>query len=148
MKRIISLTAIVLCLGSCSLTRKIPMEAEYNVEWQGKRYSEIVMHFGAPDRVEYDGMNGQILVYENFTTVTTTDVDTHFGRFDPDYTTKVRTDKDYIHFFLDENDICYLVKSNEKRTDPKAEKRSKVLFWTHTGILGALTLLIPIIMAG
>ena len=93
------------------------MEAEYNVEWQGKRYSEIVMHFGAPDRVEYDGMNGQILVYEKYTTVTTTDVDTHFGRFDPDYTTKVRTDKDYIHFFLDENDICYLVKSNEKRTD-------------------------------
>ena len=87
MKRIISLTAIVLCLGSCSLTRTIPMEAEYNVEWQGKRYSEIVMHFGAPDRVEYDGMNGQILVYENFTAVTTTDVDTHFGRFDPDYTT-------------------------------------------------------------
>ena len=106
------------------------------------------MHFGAPDRVEYDGMNGQILVYENFTTVTTTDVDTHFGRFDPDYTTKVRTDKDYIHFFLDEKDICYLVKSNEKRTDPKAENRSKVLFWTQTGILGALALLIPIIMAG
>lgn len=148
MKRILILAAYVLCLASCSMTRTIPMEAEYNAEWQGKSYSAIVMHFGAPDRVEYDGMNGQIIVYENFTTVSTTDVDTHFGRFDPDYTTKVKTNKDYIHFFLDENNTCYLVKSNREQIDPKAKRRFNVLFWTHTGILGALTLLIPIIMAG
>lgn len=148
MKRIITLSAAVICLASCSLTRTIPVEAEYNAEWQGKSYSEIVMHFGAPDRVEYDGMNGQILVYENFTTVKTTDVDTHFGRFDPDYTTKVKTDKDYIHFFLNGNNVCYLVKSNEERTDPKARRTFNALFWTHTGIISVLALLIPVIMAG
>ena len=148
MKRLVSLVIAAICLASCSIGRHIPKEAEYNALWKGKSYSEIVMHFGAPDRVEYDGHRGQILVYEDFTTTTTTDVDTHFGMFDPDYTTKVRTDKRYIHFFMGENDTCYLVKSNRTEADPKTKKRFMTIFWSYTGVLSILGLLVPFLIAG
>jgi hypothetical protein len=148
MKRVMSLFIAVICLTSCSIGRGIQKEAEYNALWKGKSYSEIVMHFGAPDRVEYDGHRGQILVYENFTTTTTTDVDTHFGMFDPDYTTKVRTDKRYIHFFMGEDDTCYLVKSNRTEADPKTKKRFMTIFWSYTGVLSILGLLVPFLIAG
>ena len=90
--------------------------------WVGKSYSEIVRHFGAPDRVEFDGKDGSILVYEDFTTTTNTDVDTHFGNFDPDYETTVKREKHYTHFFIDIDSQCYLVKSNRVEMDGDSKK--------------------------
>lgn len=109
-------------LSSCSMLRFHSVEEEYNRAWVGKSYSEIVMHFGAPDRVEFDGKDGSILVYENFTTTTDTDVDTHFGNFDPDYKTTVTRSKHYTHFFIDNNSQCYLVKSNRVEMDSNSRK--------------------------
>lgn len=138
---ILMTTAILTC--SCATVKYIPMEEEYNREWKNRSYSEIVMEYGAPDRVEYDGKDGSILVYEKFTTVETTDVDTHFGMFDPDYKTKISTEKEYVHFFLGRDDICYLVKSNQTYADPKSQKKARIAFWS--GFAGILIL--PLIVA-
>lgn len=135
-KRIITLMTTAMMLCSCATVKYIPMEEEYNKEWINRSYSEIVMEYGAPDRVEYDGKDGSILVYEKFTTTETTNVDTHFGMFDPDYRTTVSTDKEYVHFFLGRDDICYLVKSNQTYADPKSQKKARIAFWSgFTGIL-------------
>ena len=123
----ILLMALAFVFGSCAAVKYIPMEDEYNKEWKNRSYSEIVTTFGAPDRVEYDGKDGSILVYEKFTTIETTDVDTHFGMFDPDYRTTVKTDKEYVHFFLGRDDISYLVKTNQTYPDPKSQKRAKAI---------------------
>ena len=112
---------VVPMLSSCSIMKFHSVEEEYNKVWVGKSYSDIVMHFGAPDRVEFDGKDGSILVYEDFTTTTNTDVDTHFGNFDPDYKTTVTRDKHYTHFFIDINSQCYLVKSNRVEMDGNAK---------------------------
>ena len=108
-------------LSSCSIMKFHSVEEEYNKVWVGKSYSDIVMHFGAPDRVEFDGKDGSILVYEDFTTTTNTDIDTHFGNLDPDYKTTVTRDKHYTHFFIDINSQCYLVKSNRVEMDGNAK---------------------------
>ena len=134
----------LLILDSCSLIKTVPLEEEYNRVWIGKTYSDIVTAFGAPDRVEYDGRDGDILIYEDFTTTKYTDVDTHFGNFDPDYTTKVRTEKKYIHFFVNSNDECYLVRSNKSELDKKSYRRWKTFMWTNLGIVSAAALLIPL----
>lgn len=141
MRRFIILMAIVLpVLSSCSIMKFYSVEEEYNKAWVGKTYSEIVRHFGAPDRVEFDGKDGSILVYEDFTTTTSTDVDTHFGYFDPDYETKVTRNKHYTHFFIDVDSRCYLVKSNRVEMDEKSKSN---LLKALVGTWGA-GLLIPL----
>jgi hypothetical protein len=98
--RIISILIISFLASSCSLLRYRSLEEEYNKVWTGRSYAEIVEEFGAPDRIVPDGKDGNIAVYEKFTTTTLTDVDTHFGYFDPDYTTTVSSDKIYKQFFI------------------------------------------------
>jgi hypothetical protein len=87
--RIISILIISFLASSCSLLRYRSLEEEYNKVWTGRSYAEIVEEFGAPDRIVPDGKDGNIAV-----------VDTHFGYFDPDYTTTVSSDKIYKQFFI------------------------------------------------
>ena len=136
--RTITFLICIILLSSCSLVRFQPIEQEYNKSWTGRSYADIVREFGAPDRVEYDGKDGNILVYEEFSTVSSTDVDTHFGRFDPDYTTTVRTDKEYVQFFLDSDNTCYLVKSNKSRADQKSLRNARISLGVTGGVLGFL----------
>lgn len=146
--RSLILIVAAIMISSCATVKYIPMEEEYNKEWKNRSYSEIVMEYGAPDRVEYDGKDGSILVYEKITTIETTDVNTHFGMFDPDYKTMISTDKEYVHFFLGRDDICYLVKSNQTYADPKSQKKARAAFWSgFTGIC-LLPFLVVIAMAG
>ena len=64
MKRVILLLSVALVLSSCSIFKHYSVEQAYSEVWKGKSYTEIVVSFGAPDRVESDGNGGQILVYE------------------------------------------------------------------------------------
>lgn len=144
--RTITFLICIILLSSCSLVRFQPLEQEYNNTWTGRSYAEIVREFGAPDRVEYDGKDGNILVYEEFSTVSSTDVDTHFGRFDPDYTTTVRTDKEYVQFFLDSDNTCYLVKSNKSRADQKSLRNARISLGVTGGVLGFLLCILPFII--
>ena len=60
--RILYLLAAVLIFSSCSILKVSSVEQEYNEVWKGKSYTDIVMEFGAPDRVESDGDAGKILI--------------------------------------------------------------------------------------
>ena len=143
MKRLVYLLISLLAISSCGVLRNYPLEQEYNEIWKGKTYNEIVMSFGAPDRVESDGNGGKILVYEEFDTTTTTDVDTHFGNFDPDYTTKVRTSKTYTHFFISSDNSCYHVKSNMTKLDVQG-KNGRTWLVGSLGVMGVLAILFPL----
>lgn len=143
MKRFLYLLISLIALSSCGVLKNYPLEQEYNEVWKGKTYNEIVMSFGAPDRVESDGNGGKILVYEEFDTTTTTDVDTHFGNFDPDYTTKVRTSKTYTHFFISSDYSCYHVKSNMTKLDAQG-KNGRTWLVGSLGVMGVLTILFPL----
>lgn len=143
--RILCLLAAVVAFSSCSILKVSSVEQEYNEVWKDRTYTEIVMEFGAPDRVESDGNAGKILVYEQFTTTTTTDVDTHFGNFDPDYTTKVKTNKFYTHFFVGPDNICYHVKSNKTTIDPRSKTKTKTALGICAGVWGTVVLILPML---
>ena len=130
--RIISILIISVLASSCSLLRYRSLEEEYNKVWTGRSYAEIVEEFGAPDRIVPDGKDGNIAV-----------VDTHFGYFDPDYTTTVSSDKIYKQFFIGSDDICYRVKSNEQELDPKSVRNSRLTWGISGGVLVFLVAILP-----
>ena len=143
--RILYLFAALVALSSCSVLKTYPVEQKYNEEWKGRSHSDIVKRFGAPDRVESDGSGGQILIYEKVSTTATTDVDTHFGMFDPDYTTKVQTNKSYIHFFVGPDNICYYIKSNRTIFDPQSKAKAKTTLGICAGVWGTVGIILPMI---
>ena len=143
--RILYLLAALVALSSCSVLKTYPVEQKYNEEWKGRSHSDIVKRFGAPDRVESDGSGGQILIYEKVSTTATTDVDTHFGMFDPDYTTKVQTNKSYVHFFVGPDNICYHIKSNRTIFDPQSKAKAKTTLGICAGVWGTVGIILPMI---
>ena len=143
--RILYFFAALVALSSCSVLKTYPVEQKYNEEWKGRSHSDIVKRFGAPDRVESDGSGGQILIYEKVSTTATTDVDTHFGMFDPDYTTKVQTNKFYTHFFVGPDNICYHIKSNRTIFDPQSKAKAKTTLGICAGVWGTVGIILPMI---
>ena len=138
MKRVLILLIAVLAMSSCSTAIKyISLEQSYNEQWVGRSHADIVATYGAPDRVESDGLDGSILVYETITTVsevreTVSDV----------YENKTIAEKEFTHFFIGADNRCYTVKTNLVEVDQESVKRSKRIFWTSYGIsFGALLLL-------
>jgi hypothetical protein len=112
------------------------MEPSYNEQWNGRSHADIVAEFGAPDRVESDGLDGSILVYETITTVSEIK-----EKYTGVYNETVTTDKEYTHYFIGSDDRCYAVKSNVVEADPDSVKRSKRVFWTSYGVgFGAVLL--------
>ena len=137
MKRTFSLLFLILALASCAPAVKyISMEPSYNEQWTGRSHADIVAEFGAPDRVESDGLDGSILVYETITT--TSEIKEKYSGV---YNETVTTDKEYTHYFIGSDDRCYAVKSNVVEADPDSVKRSKRVFWTSYGVgFGAVLL--------
>lgn len=142
-KLILIMAAMTAVLSSCATLRtaSISAEQEYNLAWVGRTHSEIVMAYGAPDRVEADGAGGQILIYEELIAKYDTDVDPHFGMFRTDYMTRVSEEKSYAHFFLHSDGICYLVRSNRMMPNGQAERdHARVV-----GIIGGAGILTAIV---
>ena len=96
------LAAVTSC-GTMSRIEQLPTsEEERSQLWAGKEYSDIVQSYGDPDRIAPDGNDGSILIYETVSTAMETD--------DP---TTVEEERDYTHFYLDQEGFCYLVESNQ-----------------------------------
>lgn len=113
----------------------------------GQTYNQIVTKLGAPQRREPDGTGGNILIYENTTTTSISNaVATAYNvnYFTRTYTPGVATSTqqvsqtDYVHYFVNSDNVCYEVKTNipmtrtETRTvDGKYKKISwgKTLWW-------------------
>ena len=141
-------TAIVMMasISACSVSRNAgdtySSELDFNLRWVTKTHHDIVMEYGAPDRVEYDGENGKILVYEKISTSTTTDASPSIFSDMTEYRTTVTNTRKYTHFFLDEEGVCYLVKSN--MSSPAQQRRdrtfSNVIRFSIVGLSLASTL--------
>ena len=136
---------VLAAMTSCGASRryeKLPtVEEELTQRWAGKEYSDIVQSYGAPDRIASDGKDGSILVYENVSTVLKTEKSLSFD----DYTTKISEEKEFMHFFLNPEGFCYLVKTNKLVPDTARGKASN-RFWTTTLItIGAAAIAYPII---
>ncbi len=137
MRRVLLLLVAVMAFSSCSTAVKyISLEQSYNDQWVGRSHADIVTTYGAPDRVESDGLDGSILVYETITT--TSEIKEKYSGV---YNETVTTDKEYTHYFIGSDDRCYAVKSNVVEADPDSVKRSKRVFWTSYGVgFGAVIL--------
>ena len=122
MKKLVMLLLAVVALSSCSAAIKyVSLEPLYNEQWMVRSHADIVSEYGAPDRMESDGLDGSILVYETYTE---------------------NMDKEFTHFFIGSDSRCYMVKTNQVEADPDSVKRSKRVFWTSYGLgVGALVLL-------
>lgn len=119
----ILLVASVVGACACSTTRYVSAQEDIESVWKGKTYAEIVQVNGAPDREMSDGADGVILVYENVKTFSDTYGYTPgyywYGPWSHTntYSTEIRNEIDYIHFFVGTDKICYMVKSNLKKAD-------------------------------
>lgn len=148
MRRIVDfciVATVLAAMTSCGTARryeKLPtVEEELTQRWAGKEYSDIVQEYGAPDRIVPDGKDGSIIVYENVSTVLKTEKSLSFD----DYTTKISEEKQFMHFFLNPEGFCYLVKTNRLVPDT-ARARASSRFWITTlGTMGAIAVAIPII---
>ena len=141
---IFGLLTALLALSSCATAKYVSIENDMNNEWVGKRHYDIVTEFGAPDRETSDGKNGTILVYETITRSYRTDEDTHFGYFDPDYTTTISENRSYIHFFIEGNGICYLVKTNHLKREGKGPTSTQILHYSIWGTALGLAIILPL----
>ena len=130
MKRILAMMFAVLALSSCSTAVKyISLEQSYNDDWVGRSHADIVATYGAPDRVESDGLDGNILVYETITTVS-------------EYDNVAKYEKEFTHFFIGADRRCYAVKTNLVEADPDSIKKSKTVFWTSYGVTCGIIVLL------
>jgi len=128
-------------LVSCS-TVYVSVEPEANAKWQGKSHAEIVQTYGAPNRVDEDGLGGKILVYEETRIVQSSVAQSTpaYGPYRPGLwgfyhqmsqpinttvSTTAETETDYAHFFINEKGICYLVKTNLEKPKDKDDKNYK-----------------------
>lgn len=119
----------VLTLSSCYTTTTGLHSVSYEVDdfpafrkqCIGQSYNQIVTALGAPQRQSPDGNGGNILVYENSTTTSISNSIAkayNVNYFTRTYTPGVETSTqqitttDYVHYFVDSNNVCYEVKTN------------------------------------
>lgn len=144
MRRIVGICIVATVLAamtSCGTTSRIEQlptsDEERSQLWAGKEYSDIVQSYGDPDRIAPDGNDGSILIYETVSTAMETDAPT-----------TVEEERDYTHFYLDQEGFCYLVESNQYvpvpvTTRAKSDDRSCI---TAFGAVAFLAIALPIII--
>ena len=126
-------------LSSCSSTRYVPAQADYQTAWRGSTYSQIVQTFGAPDRTMSDGADGQILIYEKMTTTINCypgfGYGPWYGPWHSSYSSTAYTDCDYIQFYVDKNLVCYNVRTNYVKPEGTEFDLGKTLLLTGTALI-------------
>lgn len=144
---IAAVCAMVMLVSSCGSAKLVPAEEEYNNAWKGRTHAEIVQTYGAPNRSESDGQGGIILVYETVVISTTTSSNAGLGMYAPDhFTSRSSSSEQYVHFFLDSNDYCYLVKTNKALPGGQREEQIRRNMYFLVG--GALAASLLIIISG
>lgn len=141
--------AMLAVMTSCGTSKYIPTEEEELTQnWAGKEYSDIVQSYGAPDRVETDGKDGSILVYEEFATVINRQTDSRETVFGPSVTTTItnRDRKYFTNFFLNPEGYCYLVKTNRPVPGSARARHDIRNILIATGVLAGIVIAVPIII--
>ena len=142
MRRILGICIVATVLAavtSCGTAKRIEQqptaEEERTQLWAGKEYSDIVQSYGDPDRIAPDGNDGSILIYETVSTA-----------MEPDDPTTVEEERDYTHFYLDQEGFCYLVESNQYVPGIARTKPGNGSWLTSFGAEAVMALAIPIII--
>ena len=106
MKKFILLSIAALAvLSACSVTRQVSV-SDAPSQWVGFTTMDILDAMGTPDRIDTDGKEGSVLVYESAPDYD----DPSFDILDPDATVRER---EYAYFYLDDEGTCYRVESNK-----------------------------------
>lgn len=134
------LAVLPFLMNSCTTTRYVSVEPEFNQQWVGHTFADIINTFGAPDRQTENGNGGVILIYENFSTSSTTTGDYwgygygwYYPFHGPTYRTTVTTDRQYAHFYIGEDYKCYLVRTNYLKADGREYSPTKTIIGTAVG---------------
>jgi hypothetical protein len=143
MRRILGICIVATVLAavtSCGTAKRIEQqptaEEERTQLWAGKEYSDIVQSYGDPDRIAPDGNDGSILIYETVSTSMETD----------DNATTLQEERDYTHFYLNQEGFCYLVESNQYVPGIARTKTGNGSWLTSFGAEAVMALAIPIII--
>ena len=120
-------------LTACYTTQYVPLESQYNEFWKGKHKTEIIQAYGVANRIESDGDKGYIMIYEKFTFNTNSSISGDVKTSVYGYSAKTNItesgysstseSRDYKEFFMDENDECYLVRTNYTKTEKIYDKK-------------------------
>ena len=109
MKHFHLLLLVLISATACSTARRVSTEAVPS--WVGRSTLEILDAMGDPARIDTDGRDGSILVYES-----TPDYnDPKYDILDPE--AQVRTRK-YANFYLNSEGVCYQVDANRELPVP------------------------------
>ena len=136
MKHFILFLAALALLSACGSSRRVSAAVGTD-PWLGRDTEEILDRMGKPDRIDPDGKDGSILVYESAPDYSSPDYDI----LAPEAEVLPRR---YAHFYLDDEGRCYRVDANRALPAPFSAFRTEVLaeFWLDLLLsLPVLTLL-------
>ena len=125
MRHFYLLLLALLAVTACSTTRRVSTAPAPSSTWVGCTTSEILEAMGSPVRIDGDGKDGSILVYESAPGYD----DPKYDIFDPQASAQSRQ---YARFYLDREGLCYHVDTN--RDLPPAPRRDAAYSEVSTGL--------------
>ena len=109
MKQFLILLSVVVLATSCSVSRRVSLEAQNY--WIGRSAVDIMQAMGDPDSIDVDGKDGSILRYE----MKPDYEDPSYDILDPD--AKPRG-SGYAYFYVDPEGECYWVDTDRRLLNP------------------------------
>ena len=109
MRKIVVLLLVLIAAASCGTSRQVARNQEQ--PWVGSSTLEILEAMGDPDRIDGDGRDGSVLVYESAPDYD----DPEYDILDPNASARKRT---YAYFYLDREGECYGVETNRSLPMP------------------------------
>jgi hypothetical protein len=104
-KFLLLILAATVAFSACSVSTHVSIATEKNTSWEGCETMEILDAMGTPDRIEVDGRDGSILIYESAPDYEDPDYDI----LDPSASAR---QAEYAYFYLDDEGVCYRVETN------------------------------------
>jgi hypothetical protein len=136
MKRFLIPLLAVLTVTACSTARRASTALTPATSWIGCTTTEILDAMGDPARIDGDGQDGSILVYESAPDYSSPDYDI----LAPEASVSPRR---YANFYLDEEGRCYRVDTNRNLPAPRYLPSVSAEFWLDVlYYLPLLTLLV------
>ena len=111
MKRFFLLLVAAMAVTACGTARRVSMDSQRSA-WTGCSTEEILRAMGDPVRIDADGKDGSILVYESSPNYSSPDYDI----LDPD--ADARQNRRYAYFYLNGEGTCYRVDTNRNLPAP------------------------------
>jgi hypothetical protein len=134
MKRFFLLVLAAIAVSACGTSRRVPAESAH--PWVGFTTQDILMKMGDPTRIDVPREGGSVLVYEFAPDDNSPDYDLLGGE-------ETAREREYAHFYLDEEGYCYRVDTNRNLPVPPNPYPSSVrrAFWLDVLIWAPILLI-------